>query len=75
MSFCFLVITCKQERILTWDLPGKKAATRNPKKIYSMVRLKCSKVEVLWGQLGMFLSRYTVQTAPQTAPDGLMLQT
>ena len=41
----------------------------------SRVSLKCSLVEVIWGQLGMFQGPYAVQVAPQTAPYGLLLQT
>ena len=37
--------------------------------------LRCSEVEVLWGQLGMFQGQHSAQLAPQTAPYGLLLQT
>ena len=58
-----------QGRIVTWDLHGNKIF------FCSRVSLKCSQVEVFWGQLGMFQGQYTVQVAPQTAPYGLLLQT
>ena len=65
-----------QGRIVTWDLPGNKIAARSGKKFFcSKVSLKCSQVEVFWGQLGMFQGQYTFLVAPQTDPYGLLLQT
>ena len=35
----------------------------------------CSQVEAYRGQFGMFWGQYTYQVAPQTAQDGLLIQT
>ena len=56
----------------TWE---QNSRVQREKFFCSRVSLKCSQVEVFWGQLGMFQGQYTVQVAPQTAPYGLLLQT
>ena len=56
-----IMTSLNQGGIVTWDIPGNKRAARSAKFFCSGVGLKCSKVEVFWGQLGMFWGQYTAK--------------
>ena len=54
-------------RIVTCNLPGNTITAPIANFFCAGVGMKCYRVEVFWGQLGIFQGQCTFQVAPQTA--------